>query len=55
MKDISTIRRTVATMANQLHKIVMFLCSNIGSITSHNSIGNVLADEGDIQKTKGKT
>lgn len=29
MKDISTIRRTVATMANQLHKIVMFLCSNI--------------------------
>ena len=55
MKDISTIRRTVATMANQLHKIVMFLCSNIGSITSPNSIGNVLADEGDIQKTKGKT
>lgn len=32
-----------------LQKIVLFLCSNIGSITSPNSIGNVLSNEGDIQ------
>lgn len=32
-----------------LHKIMLFLCSNIGSITSPNNIGNVLKDEGDIQ------
>ncbi len=31
-----------------LKKIVMFLCSNIGSITSPNSIGNVLSNEGDV-------
>ena len=37
-----------------LQKIMMFLCSNIGSITSPNSIGNVLSNEGDIQKSKGK-
>ena len=38
-----------------LQKIVLFLCSNIGSITSPNSIGNVLSNEGDIKtgKTKG--
>lgn len=41
-----------------LNKIVMFLCSNIGSITSPNNIGNVLSNEGDIKKEKniaGKT
>ena len=37
-----------------LQKIVLFLCSNIGSITSPNSIGNVLSNEGDIQSGKGK-
>lgn len=37
-----------------LEKITKFLCSNIGSITSPNSIGNVLSYEGDIQNTKGK-
>lgn len=38
-----------------LQKIVLFLCSNIGSITSPNSIGNVLSNEDDIKtgKTKG--
>ena len=38
-----------------LQKIVLFLCSNIGSITSPKSIGNVLSNEGDIKtgKTKG--
>lgn len=39
---------------NTLHKIMLFLCSNIGSITSPNSIGNVLSNEGDIQQFKGK-
>lgn len=36
-----------------LQKIMLFLCSNIGSITSPNSIGNVLSNEGEI-KSKGK-
>lgn len=39
---------------NMLHKIMLFLCSNIGSITSPNRIGNVLSDEGDIQADKGR-
>lgn len=37
-----------------LQKIVRFLCSNIGSITSPNSIGNVLSAEGDLRGGKGK-
>lgn len=37
-----------------LQKIMLFLCSNIGSITSPNSIGNVLSNEGDIKTGKGK-
>lgn len=37
-----------------LQKIVLFLCSNIGSITSPNKIGNVLSSEGDIQNQKSK-
>lgn len=37
-----------------LQKIMLFLCSNIGSITSPNSIGNVLSNEGDLQTGKGK-
>lgn len=38
-----------------LQKIMLFLCSNIGNITSPNSIGNVLANEGDIPTVKPKT
>lgn len=52
LRDI--LQRNDSADQNMLQKIVMFLCSNIGSVTSPNSIGNVLADEGDIQKTKGK-
>lgn len=52
LRDI--LQRNDSADQNMLQKIVMFLCSNIGSITSPNSIGNVLAGEGDIQKTKGK-
>lgn len=37
-----------------LQKIMLFLCSNIGSITSPNSIGNVLSNEGDIKTGKVK-
>ena len=37
-----------------LHKLVLFLCGNIGSITSPNNIGNVLSDEGEIKKVKRK-
>ena len=37
-----------------LHKIVLFLCSNIGSITSPNRIGHVISNEGDIQTGKQK-
>ena len=37
-----------------LQKIMLFLCSNIGSMTSPNSIGNVLSNEGDIQTGKQK-
>lgn len=52
LRDI--LQRNDSADQNMLQKIVMFLCSNIGSITSPNNIGNVLADEGNIQKTKGK-
>ena len=37
-----------------LQKIMNFLCSNIGSITSPNNIGNVLSHEGDIQQGSRK-
>lgn len=43
------------TQSNQglLHRLMLFLCSNISSITSPSSIGNVLSNEGDIEG-KGK-
>ena len=37
-----------------MKKIMLFLCSNIGSITSPNRIGNVLSNEGDIKTGKVK-
>lgn len=37
-----------------LQKLVMFLCSNIGSITSPNSIGNNLANEKDLPSGRDK-
>lgn len=55
----TVVLRDIMQRSNQvsqkiLQKIMMFLCSNIGSITSPNSIGNVLSNEGDIQRGKGK-
>ena len=37
-----------------LHKLVLFLCGNVGSITSPNNIGNILTDEGEIQNIQKK-
>ena len=39
---------------NTINKIMMFLCSNIGNITSPNRIGNVLVDEGDLKAERSK-
>ncbi|WP_302926182.1 ATP-binding protein [Holdemania filiformis] len=52
LRDI--LQRNNQVDQNMLHKIMLFLCSNIGSITSPNNIGNILSNEGDIQQTKGK-
>lgn len=52
LRDI--LQRNNQADQGMLHKITMFLCSNIGSITSPNSIGNVLSNEGEIQTGKGK-
>lgn len=52
LRDI--MQRNNGTNQEMLQKIMLFLCSNIGSITSPNSIGNVLANEGDIKTGKEK-
>lgn len=52
LKDI--MQRNKQIDQETLDKIVRFLCSNIGSVTSPNSIGNVLSAEGNIQKEKNK-
>lgn len=52
LRDI--LQRNNQADQNTLHKIILFLCSNLGSITSPNSIGNALYDEGDIRKGKRK-
>lgn len=52
LRDV--LQRNPQTNQNTLHKVMLFLSSNIGSITSPNKIGNVLSAEGDIKKTKEK-
>ena len=52
LRDI--LQRNNQADQNTLHKIMLFLCSNIGSITSPNSIGNVLSNEGELQPSRGK-
>lgn len=57
LKDI--LQRNMGADQAMLHKIMLFLCSNIGSISSPNNIGNALSNEGDIKPEKkniaGKT
>lgn len=52
LRDI--LQRNNNAQQTTLQKIMLFLCSNIGSITSPNSIGNILSGEGDIQAGKNK-
>lgn len=52
LRDI--LQRNSQVDQNTLHKLVLFLCSNIGSIASPNRIGNVLSSEGDIMPLRGK-
>lgn len=52
LRDI--LQRSSQADQDMLQKIILFLCSSIGSITSPNSIGNVLSGEGQIQCTRGK-
>ena len=52
LRDV--LQRNPQINQNTLHKVVLFLSSNIGSITSPNKIGNVLSAEDDIKKTKEK-
>ena len=50
LRDV--LQRNNSSDQNILNKIVLFLCSNIGSITSPNNIGNVLSGEGAIERKK---
>ena len=52
LRDI--LQRNNQADQEMLQKIMLFLCSNIGSITSPNSIGNALSNEGYIKTGKGK-
>lgn len=52
LRDI--LQRNNQTDQDTLQKIMLFLCSNIGSITSPNNIGNILSREGKLQGVKGK-
>ena len=53
LRDI--LQRNSGADQAMLQKIMLFLCSNIGSIKSPNSIGNVLSNEGDIHTGKQKS
>ena len=53
LRDV--LERNQASDGALLHKLVLFLCSSIGSINSPNNIGNVLSNEGEIQKIKKNT
>jgi predicted AAA+ superfamily ATPase len=52
LRDI--LERNKVTDQVLLKKLVMYLADNIGSITSPNNIGNVLSDEGNIDRHKGE-
>ena len=52
LRDI--LQRNPGADQAMLQKIMLYLCSSIGSVTSPNSIGNVLSGEGDIRAGKQK-
>lgn len=52
LRDV--LERNKATDQALLRKLTLFLADTIGSVTSPNNIGNMLASEGDIYKGKGK-
>ena len=52
LRDV--LERNNATDQSLLNRLVRFMADNIGSITSPNSIGNVLSSEGDIEKKRSK-
>ncbi|HBQ64488.1 MAG TPA: ATPase [Clostridiales bacterium] len=52
LRDI--LQRNNASDQHILNKIVLFLCSNIGSITSPNNIGNVLSAEGTLDNKRNR-
>ena len=52
LRDI--LQRNSSADQAMLQKIMLFLCSNIGSIASPNSIGNVLSNEREIKAGKGR-
>lgn len=52
LRDV--LERNKVTDQALLNRLVRFLADNIGSITSPNSIGNILSIEGDIPKKRGK-
>lgn len=52
LRDI--LQRNGQADQNMLHKIMLFLCSNIGSITSPNRIGNVLSGKGEFPAGRGR-
>ncbi|MCD7847335.1 MAG: ATP-binding protein [Oscillospiraceae bacterium] len=53
LRDI--LQRNGQADQEMLQKIMLFLCSNIGSVTSPNKIGNILSSEGDIKSGKDKS
>lgn len=52
LRDV--LERNKATDHALLSNLVLFLADNIGSVTSPNNIGNVLSNEGEIDREKGK-
>ncbi len=52
LRDV--LERNKVTDQGLLNRLVRFLADNIGSITSPNSIGNILSSEGDILERRGK-
>lgn len=52
LRDI--LQRNPQADQTTLQKLVLFLCSNIGSVTSPNSIGNALSAAGEVNRGLGK-